>query len=224
MFKKALMAAGLTLTSSVALAQTGQIYEVTITNLTPGQTFTPQMVMTHAPGFRMFYPGQPASTGLEILAEGGDPSALIDEAANFADDAQVIGGLLGPGETATVEVQGRRGRNAMFSVAAMLIPTNDTFMALPSMRLPVNGTLEYMVPAYDAGTEANDQNCANIPGPRCGGEGTNLTESGDEEGFVHIGNGFHDLGDEDESGNEILGPRVYDWRNSVARVTVRRVN
>ena len=221
MFRNALIAAGFAMSSSAALAQNTTTYEVTITNLTPGQTFTPQMVLTHTADFRMFEIGQPASIGLEELAEGGNPSSLIDEAANDSIDAQVAGDLLGPGETVTVQVQGRRGRNAYLSVAAMLIPTNDTFMALSALPLPNNGVVEVMVPAYDSGTEANDQNCANMPGPRCDGEGANLTLNGDEEGFVHIGNGFHELGDQDEQGNEILGPRVYDWRGPVARVIVK---
>ena len=81
-----------------------------------------------------------------------------------------------------------------------------------------------MVPAYDAGTEANDQNCANIPGPRCGGTGY-VAEAGEgDEGFIHIGNGFHELGSEDADGSEILGPQTYDWRNNVARITVRYMN
>jgi len=50
-----------------------------------------------------------------------------------------------------VEIQGRRGRNAMVSVAAMLIPTNDTFMALPSMRLPIAGSAEYLIFSSAAG-------------------------------------------------------------------------
>ncbi len=221
MFRNTFIAAGIALASSAAVAQNIQTYEVTITNLTPGQTFTPQMVLTHSADFRMFELGEPASLGLEALAEGGNPADLIDEAANFSIDAQVGDGLLGPGETVTIEVRGRRGQGSYLSVAAMLIPTNDTFMALSALPLPNNGMVEVMLSAYDAGTEANDQNCANMPGPRCGGEGTNLTPSDDDEGFVHVSNGFHELGDEDDQGNEILGPRVYDWRGTVAKVTVR---
>jgi hypothetical protein len=68
-----------------------------------------------------------------------------------------------------------------------------------------------MVPAYDAGTELNDELCENIPGPLCGG-GAVSAESG--EGFVHIANGIHGIGD--------LAPELYDWRNPVAKVTIRR--
>ena len=71
MFKRSLAAFGLTLFATTAAAQTGLGYEVTITNLTPGQTFTPQLIVTHSRDYRMFTPGQPASEALEILAEGG---------------------------------------------------------------------------------------------------------------------------------------------------------
>jgi hypothetical protein len=66
----------------------------------------------------------------------------------------------------------------------------------------------------------NDQNCANIPGPRCGGEGTSPAPQPSDEGFVHVGNGFHDLGD----APGVLAPAHYDWNNPVAIVTIRRVH
>ncbi len=219
MFKRSLAALGLTLFATTAAAQTGLDYEVTITNLTPGQTFTPQLIVTHSRNYRMFTPGQPASEALEILAEGGATGPLTDEAANQTTDAQTLGDLLGPGQTVTTVVRGRPG--SRISVAAMLIPTNDTFMALNAVPLTFGrNPAEYFVPAWDAGTEDNDQSCQHIPGPRCDGEG--YVEGGGE-GFVHIGNGFHDLGELDDDGFEILGPQVYDWRNSVARIVVRRV-
>ncbi|MEH6609770.1 MAG: spondin domain-containing protein [Halioglobus sp.] len=221
MIKQSLAAIALVLFSSALSAQTAQ-YEVTIMNLTPGQTFTPQLVMTHSIDFRLFEFGQPASEGLEILAEGGDTSAVTDEAANFTTEAQTIGGLLGPGEETSIIISGPAERG-FFTVAAMMIPTNDTFIAANHVRLPAQGSLMRMLFGYDAGTEANDQNCLNIPGPRCGGEGYSPDPADGDEGFVHIGNGFHELGDEGADGGEILGPRVYDWRNSVARVVVRRL-
>jgi hypothetical protein len=105
----------------------------------------------------------------------------------------------------------------------MLIPTNDTFFALDSFVLPIVGAKTRSVPAYDAGTEANDQRCATIPGPRCGGEGHSPVPDDGDEGHVHIGNGFHELGTDDGQGGEVLTPFAYDWRNPVARITVRRL-
>lgn len=222
MFHKTILSLGLIVTSSFAVAQRTTDYEVTITNITPGQTFTPQLVVTHPEGTHLFKLGEEASVELEILAEGGDTGPLTDLVANEATDAVTIPGLLGPGETVSRVVSGWPS-HGFISVAAMLIPTNDTFMGLNSMPLPGGqDTAVYLVPAYDAGTEVNDQSCQHMPGPRCGIPDAGFSpESG--EGYVHIGNGFHDLGDVDDDGFEVLGPRVYDWRNSVARITVTRM-
>lgn len=222
MFKTLIAGATLVLTSTAVFAQTAE-YEVTITNLTPGQTLTPQLVVTHDIDFRLFTLGEPASEALEILAEDGNTGPVGDDAANFATDIQTIDGLLEPGQTSSIIVTGPAERG-FFTVAAMMIPTNDTFIAANHVRLPERGSLMRMLFAYDAGTEANDQNCNNIPGPRCGGEGYSPDVMDSDEGFVHISNGFHDLGEIGEDGGEILGPRTYDWRNSVARVVVRRIN
>ena len=209
----------LAFTSSAAYAQ--RTYEVSITNITRGQTFTPQLVLSHDRGTAPFTAGQPASVGLEELAEGGSTAALTNEVATVTRDSMTIDGLLGPGETISTEIIARPQQDVL-SVAAMLIPTNDTFMALDSVELPRNRVpAVYYAPAYDAGTEANDQECANIPGPRCGGEGFNPDRPVDQEGYVYIGNGFHSLDGAAEV--EVLGPAVYDWRNPVARITVTRV-
>ena len=97
------------------------------------------------------------------------------------------------------------------SIAAMMIPTHDTIVAIDSIYLPRWETTG-MATAYDAGTELNDELCANIPGPFCMGDG--LSVSGGE-GYVHVANGIHGIGD--------LAPEVFDYRNPVAKVTVRRV-
>lgn len=198
-------------------------YKVTITNITPGQTFTPQLVVTHPHKVKLFTLGDAASAELEVMAEGGDTGPLTTSLADQAYDTKTIPGLLGPGESASITVKSR-SRKAYISVAAMLIPTNDTFVALNRVRLPKWGSITKMVPAYDAGTEFNDQNCLNIPGPRCQGEGYSIEVSDGDEGFVHIGNGFHELGGYDATGGEILTPKVYDWRNSVAKITVKRLH
>jgi hypothetical protein len=105
----------------------------------------------------------------------------------------------------------------------MLIPTNDTFFALNRQRLPLRGSVTFFAEAYDAGTETNDQNCSNIPGPRCGGEGLSTGINSGDEGFVHVGNGFHELGEGDGATGEVLRPFQYDWRNPVAMIRIKRV-
>ncbi|KZX50334.1 hypothetical protein A3709_11295 [Halioglobus sp. HI00S01] len=147
----------------------GTPYEVTITNLTQAQSFTPQLVATHRGSAMMFSIGEPASPGLESLAEGGDTSGVVAELGNRVAYSTTIDGLLGPGQSVTTTVMAT-GQEKFFSVAAMLLPTNDTFIAVNGARLPTAGKLTYMVPAYSAGTEAKDQDCVNVPGPTCGGE------------------------------------------------------
>ena len=111
----------------------------------------------------------------------------------FGPDPTTPPPLTGPGESASIEIRGPK-RDGLLSMAAMLIPTNDTFVSLNGVELPRCGQRTYIAVAYDAGTEANDQNCANIPGPRCGGEGASQLPAGGDEGFVHVSNGFHELG------------------------------
>lgn len=103
----------------------------------------------------------------------------------------------------------------------MLIPTNDTFMAVRSVRLQARNQRVVFAPAYDSGTEANDQNCRNIPGPRCQGVGNSPGTNVGDEGYVHIGNGFHELAP--NVAGDILSPLTYDWRNPVAEIIVERI-
>ncbi|MGH8284414.1 MAG: spondin domain-containing protein, partial [Steroidobacteraceae bacterium] len=44
-----------------------RVYEVTITNITPGETFTPILVATHSGRIALFSLGEPASNELAIL-------------------------------------------------------------------------------------------------------------------------------------------------------------
>jgi hypothetical protein len=222
MFRTTTLAAAVALASSTAIAQ-GQLsfpspadsldasYAVTITNLTPGQTFTPQLLVTHPSSIALFEIGEPAIEELAILAEGGNTAPLAELAIGAGATAVTIDGLLVPGASTTGMIEAVAGD--VLSIAAMLIPTNDTFVALDSMPLPTEGSVTYYLKAYDAGSEENDQLCRNIPGPLCGGEGVSEPAESDE-GFVHVSNGFHNL-----RGNA-LKPEDYDWRNPVAKVTV----
>jgi hypothetical protein len=216
MFRTSIAALTLALAGSHAMAQGGPFnFEVSITNLTPGQSFTPQFLATHSATANLFTIGEPASWELEQLAEGGATGPLTDLYVNASEEVKTIEGLLGPGETVTTTIRGKGGEHYL-TMAAMLLPTNDTFVGISNMSLPKKGSVTFMVPAYDAGTEENDQDCANIPGPLCGGAPFSDPAAGDE-GFVHISNGFHELG------GSALSPAGYDWRNPVARVVVKRI-
>lgn len=191
-------------------------YEVTVTNLTRGQTFTPILVATHDSSVRLFELGQAASDELATLAEDGDVGPLTQAllATGKVSDTANSGGLLGPGESVTITVSADGGARQV-SLAAMLIPTNDTFMAFRNLALPRDrSTTVSRAPGYDAGSEPNDELCANIPGPVCGGQGASPDAGG--EGFVHIQAGIHGIGN--------LDAAERDWRNPVAEVTIRRAS
>ena len=194
-------------------------YEVKITNLTRGQQFTPILATSHKASVRLFEVGQPASPELATLAEEGNTAPLAAALSGNVGVGSVVtgNGLTNPGATTTLIVQGRNGF-ARLSVAAMLIPTNDAFFGVNSVKLPRgDDVLILTAPAYDAGSERNDELCASIPGPNfveCGGSGGGGAPGGGE-GFVHIHAGMHGIGS--------FKAADRDWRNPVARITVRRL-
>ena len=118
--------------AGTAMAQDQQ-YEVTVTNITARQVFTPLLVVSHSADIRLFDLGQPASEGLEALAEAGDIGPLMTALMGSAmvRDVQSNGAVLPPGESATIVVTANSDFNQI-SVAAMLVPTNDAFMAVNS--------------------------------------------------------------------------------------------
>lgn len=199
--------------SNTLLAQpANRMYKVTVTNITSGQTFTPILAVTHKADIALFDLGMPATDQLEALAENGMTGPLEELAWSSSKnvvDSATSAGLLGPGDSTTIMIEGRALR--LLSLAAMLLPTHDTFVGLDSVLLPRNFE-SFTAMAYDAGTEANDELCVNIPGPQCGGDNVN-DDSG--EGFVHVSDGIHGIGD--------LPEADYDWRNPVAKVEVWRV-
>ena len=201
--------------SSSAFASGSAAYEVTITNLTRAQAFTPILVASHRKGVKIFELGSAASDELSIIAEDGNPGPL---AASLAANRKVVdvqnsGGLLMPGHSVTVTVSARHGAKEV-TVASMMIPTNDSFIALNGVKAPKkNRTTVYYSPGYDAGSEPNDESCANIPGPVCKGVGHSPEAGG--EGYVHISGGIAGIAD--------LAVDTYDWRNPTAKIVIKRV-
>lgn len=212
-----------TLLATLALpahADYGITYEVTITNTTYNQRFTPLLLATHKPTVAMFKLGDPASPQLRTLAEDGNVAplkALLDGLPEV--NATAAGNsLLEPGKSITFRIQANPWRDRL-SVAAMLIPTNDAFMAINAVSLPFPGGSQarFTALAMDAGTEVNDELCASIPGPafaECGGDGGGA-QVGGGEGFVHVHRGMHGVGS--------FTAAARDWRNPVAQVSVRHV-
>ena len=210
------LVAVLLFTSSQAFASGGKNYHVTITNLTHSITFTPILVASHRRSVTVFELGTPASDDLRALAEGGDVVPMTTTLKGNSDvvDVQNSGGLLMPGKSVTVIVSAAHGAK-FISVGSMMLPTNDGFIGLNSAEVSKRGSATYFSPAYDSGSELNDEICANIPGPTCGGAGPSPGDDPVTEGYVQVHRGIHGIGN--------LAADVYDWRNPVARITVTRV-
>ena len=207
------LAIGLTLSSGVlADDRYENMYSVTITNITKGTLFTPILVVTHKPGHPVFQLGEPASEELAAIAEGGNTDLFRDKllGSGMGYDAVSTGAPLLPGDSVEVEVKAK-GKFNHISLAAMLLPTNDGFIAINGVRLPYF-TRKDVIPGYDAGSEINDELCKSIPGPHCNGEAISVE---DGEGYVHIHNGIHGIAD--------LSASDYDWKNPVAIVKIKRM-
>jgi hypothetical protein len=205
----------LTSPHTAADGQHSRSFEVTITNVTKGQTFTPILVASHRKGIQLFELGSPASAEIERVAETGDtgPLGALLSSLSGVRDVRSTGGLLGPGESVTVTVDAP-GPFRYVSVVAMLIPTNDGFFALNGVEGPAGRERDvHFSVAYDAGTEVNDEDCSVIPGPQCGGSG-DIDAGTSEGGVVHVNAGI--------SGAGSVSPHLYDWRNPVARIVVQR--
>ena len=73
----------------------------------------------------------------------------------------------------------------------------------------------YFAHAYDTGSEANDELCADIPGPPR--FGTALSDPADrDEDYVHIRPGTH--------GEVNLASSMHCWRDAVAKIIVPKIN
>ncbi len=155
-------------------------FDVTVSNLTNAQPLSPAAVIAHQVGYSYFAVGFPATAGLEQMAEGGDNSALIAEADADAG-VTVTGSGAGPigpaaSETVTIDMLESELPGLRLSVATMLVNTNDAFTGLNGMPVESMAVGDIVVVrgvAYDAGTEAETETAATIPGPAGGGEGFN---------------------------------------------------
>jgi|TARA_R110001599_G_C12132481_1_gene649865 hypothetical protein len=189
-------------------------YKVTVTNLTKGVSFTPLLVATHNRDISFFKVGEPASKMIERIAEGGDISMLktaLDDSRNVLSTTNSEG-LLAPGASVELTME-RHGKYKQISIAAMLLPTNDTMVALLGKSLPKKGKQVYFLKAYDGGTETNDEYCNNIPGPHCGGVPFSPEDAG--EGYIYPSPAIH--------GEADLSRQMYNWNGAVAKVVIEVV-
>lgn len=162
-------------TSSDGAVHETATYEVVITNITPGQPLTPPLLVTHAAGVDIFTVGEEASYELKQLAENGNSGPLMDSLSGVdgvfdvvAGDAPLVPandpGSTGIGHAATYTITAR-SHHEYLSFASMLICTNDGFVGLDGIALPRHGEETVYGVAYDARTEANTEDFADMVPP-----------------------------------------------------------
>jgi hypothetical protein len=226
-------AAAVLASASAAEAKRAGSFEVTFTDLTSGQPLTPAVTATHRGKAELFRVGEPASFGLKEIAENGNNAPMLTRLGADDDVSDVVeapGGPLVPagspgdamfGQSTTFTIEAERGARFL-SLASMLICTNDGFTGVDSLKLParVGDTVETL--AYDAGTEINTEDFANMVPPcqgligvSSGEPGTGVSDPALAEGGV-IGHHAGIIGGAD------LLPAVHGWDTNapVARITL----
>lgn len=184
-------------------------YQITIEN-TSNQVITPPVLAVHSRAVSVFEPWAPATNALAVQAETGNPAPLVEmlEQTRGVDKVIVGDGPIAPGETATFTVSTRA---KFFTATGMFATTNDAFFGLNGIDLPRRETM-LMAPIYDAGTEANNELCAFIPGPPCAGDSGNDRLAEGAEGIVAPHAGLSGQGDLDVALN---------WGDAPVHITIK---
>ncbi len=168
-------------------------YEVTVYNITNGQPLTPLGVVVHESGYMPWQLGEAVSTGLETLAESGDPSDFLTEAdadSAVAMSTNSINGPFGPGSSEMVSITVDHTTSLQLTVASMLANTNDAFTGVRNWNiggLAVGDSASTMTHVFDAGTEANTETMGTMPGPAAGGQGFNAARETLNKLTIHGG-------------------------------------
>jgi len=193
----------------------GTTFTVRIENVSTGSTLqtmdgsvavplSPGAFVVHSEPGALFTAGEPASEGLEAVAEDGTPGTLAEEVSGgmtmaggaFDTPASASApGPIGPGDAYEFAVSAPEG--ARLSFATMFIQSNDLFYAPSPEGIPlyddgpVGGSVTDGVALWDAGTEANEP-----PGegpnqaPRQSGPDTGEEEMGTVRRVGEVDDGF----------------------------------
>jgi hypothetical protein len=212
-------------------------YRVTITNLTRGQPLTPVAVATHRTSVDAFTVGEPASLGVKEIAENGNLEPFVSSLQGSSGVSEVVQGTFPlvpegtPGaamfpDSVTFEIHATADARRL-SWVSMLICTNDGFTGVDGLKLPVlvGESVTAGTAGYDAGTEINTEDFADIVPPCQGLIGVSSGEAGTgvsnpalaEGGVIHHHPGIQ--------GGADLVPAVHGWDvdEPVAEITVERI-
>ncbi len=209
-------------------------FQVTITNLTAGQPLTPPVLITHRRETSIFSVGEATSMELQQIAENGNNSPLVGALLADPNVHDVVEGSAplvpanNPGGTAfdssVVLTITATKKERFLSFASMLICTNDGFTGLDSLSLPrkKRESTTVFTAAYDARTEMNTEDFADMVPPCQGLIGVSSADSGtgmSDPALAEIGIAIPHPG---IIGGEDLLPGVHGWSDPVTRVEIER--
>ena len=208
-------------------------YHVTLQNLTHGQPFSPPVAATHEKGIHAFRVGRTASDELAAIARDGNEvplanllrssdnvTAVVDVARPLTPSGKTVGSFT---DTITFDITAEPGDR--FSLATMLICTNDGFLGVDGVKLPKHGSRTFDLAGHDAGREENTEKSADIV-DACSALGP-VRLDGDPNGNndasvetipaqpITLHPGIQGGGD--------LSPAMHGWNDPVARLTIERV-
>lgn len=236
---KALAAAVAAVTALAAAptadAKRANTFEVTFADLMNGQPLTPAVAATHRGKNELFRVGRNASFGLKEIAENGNNAPMLTRLGSDDEVSDVVeapGGPLVPagspgdamfGQSTTFSIEAERGARFL-SLAAMLICTNDGFTGVNALKLPskLGDSVTVETAGYDAGTELNTEDFADIVPPCQGLIGVSSGEPGTGSSNPALAEGgviAHHAG---ILGGADLVPAIHGWDTDapVARITV----
>ena len=233
----AMTALALALVVPASASHPVRTYRVTITNLTSGQPLTPVAVATHRASVDAFTVGEAANLGVKEIAENGNLGPFVTSLQGATGVSEVVEGTFPlasegtPGaamfpDSVTFEIDATADARRL-SWVSMLICTNDGFTGVDGLKLPVHVGQSATVgtAGYDAGTEINTEDFADIVPPCQGLIGVSSGEPGSgvsnpalaEGGVIHHHPGIQ--------GGADLVPAVHGWDvdEPVAEITVERI-
>ena len=194
-----------------------QGFRVRIENVSTGDTLqtmdgsvavplSPGAFAVHTEPGVFFTPDEPASQGLERVAEDGTPGTLVESLGGMEMSATVsafdtpVGasspGPLAPGDVYEFELTATPG--ARLSFVTMFVQSNDLFyapgpegIALFADGEPVDGSVTQQVMLWDAGTEVNEEPGAGPnQAPRQSAADTGDDENATVRPISAVGDGF----------------------------------
>ena len=200
-------------------------FEVVLSNLTAGQPLSPITIFINDTEQQIFEVGAPASIALEHLAESGDNTMLLNEITSAVESSAAEPLAPGANETLVLELNTTADTTASdtlyLSAISMLVNTNDAIVAVRNIDiagLSVDQAISVSLSSYDAGTEANTETAATIPGPAGGGEGFNAIR--DDIHDIVTGHSGIISADDGLSGSVLS--QLHRWDNPAAGIVITR--